>query len=222
MWRPGTPRSLRQESCEGDTRPAAIARRHGTKSSQGGGLELQSGYALPPFQATASRLTLIDAQSHLDCRAAGGGTSNSTSLPTPIMGLSPRGRVEPWNRRRMLKPWQGLSPRGRGNRHRSDQRRCGRGSIPARAGEPGPGARETAASRVYPRAGGGTPALGQIDRSITGSIPARAGEPTAGAISTSPSGVYPRAGGGTTFPPGIRLNQSGLSPRGRGNPPDRH
>ena len=69
MWRPGTPRSLRQESCEGDTRPAAIARRHGTKSSQGGGLELQSGYALPPFQATASRLTLIDAQSHLDCRA---------------------------------------------------------------------------------------------------------------------------------------------------------
>ena len=70
MWRPGTPRSLRQESCEGDTRPAAIARRHGTKSSQGGGLELQSGYALPPFQATASRLTLIDAQSHLDCRAA--------------------------------------------------------------------------------------------------------------------------------------------------------
>ena len=72
MWRPGTPRSLRQESCEGDTRPAAIARRHGTKSSQGGGLELQSGYALPPFQATASRLTLIDAQSHLDCRAAPG------------------------------------------------------------------------------------------------------------------------------------------------------
>ena len=79
MWRPGTPRSLRQESCEGDTRPAAIARRHGTKSSQGGGLELQSGYALPPFQATASRLTLIDAQSHLDCRAAAG----VTPLPPP-------------------------------------------------------------------------------------------------------------------------------------------
>ena len=28
-------------------------------SSQGGGLKLRSGYALPPFQAAASRLTLI-------------------------------------------------------------------------------------------------------------------------------------------------------------------
>ena len=30
-------------------------------SSQGGGLKLRSGYALPPFQAPASRLILIDA-----------------------------------------------------------------------------------------------------------------------------------------------------------------
>ena len=42
-------------------RPATDARRPGAKSSQGGGLKLRSGYALPPFQATAARLTLIDA-----------------------------------------------------------------------------------------------------------------------------------------------------------------
>ena len=42
-------------------RPATDARRPGAKSSQGGGLKLRSRYALPPFQATAARLTLIDA-----------------------------------------------------------------------------------------------------------------------------------------------------------------
>ena len=41
--------------------PATDARSPGAISSQGGGLKLRSGYALPPFQATASRLTLIDA-----------------------------------------------------------------------------------------------------------------------------------------------------------------
>ena len=60
-WRPGTPALLlRLGKGPSVARPATDARRPGAKSSQGGGLKLRAGYALPPFQATAARLTLID------------------------------------------------------------------------------------------------------------------------------------------------------------------
>ena len=92
----------------------------------------------------------------------------------------------------------GLSPRVRGNPLRGPSSRPLRGSIPARAGEPDQSSFRAAASRVYPRACGGTylsrfSALwsGGLSPRVRGnqpmrrwkrvwqrSIPARAGEPT--------------------------------------------
>ena len=51
------------------------------------------------------------------------------------------------------------------------------------------------------------------------SIPAPAGEPEVRSPLTSLNAVYPRACGGTTCKAGIKLPQSGLSPRLRGNRP---
>ena len=71
MWRPGNAALSRLEKHNRVARPTESARRPGRKFSRGGGLELQSGYALPPFQAAAfPRLILIDAESQVDCRAA--------------------------------------------------------------------------------------------------------------------------------------------------------
>ena len=131
----------------------------------------------------------------------------------------------------------GLSPRVRGNRGGGVQRRQGRGSIPACAGEPHRQRGPDHQSRVYPRVCGGTtdvrwrgamvqglsprvrgnhfPILhAVVDR---GSIPACAGEPPRAPPSRAGSGVYPRVCGGT----GTRCSRSrssrGLSPRVRGN-----
>ena len=112
---------------------------------------------------------------------------------------------------------RGLSPRVRGNlvaRADGDQ---AAGSIPARAGEPWRSARRTAASRVYPRACGGTKTwiicaplsaglsprvrgnhgLAKLDADGRGSIPARAGEPPGLRHFLAGDEVYPRACGGT-------------------------
>ena len=51
---------------------------------------------------------------------------------------------------------EGLSPRERGNRDHGHARLAGRGSIPARAGEPSEAAWSGRQDRVYPRASGGT------------------------------------------------------------------
>ena len=100
------------------------------------------------------------------------------------------------------------------------------GSIPAQAGEPrwnrtrirsasrvypragggtGNGARTVLGGRVYPRAGGGT-GDPPLRYSPTGSIPAQAGEPRGNRL-----GVYPRAGGGT----GV-VRRIGVYPRAGG------
>ena len=91
----------------------------------------------------------------------------------------------------------GLSPRRRGNRVVRQGAAIRDGSIPAQAGEPGVSSRSSASTRVYPRAGGGTPSedrfgldrLGLSPRrrgnrrarqdagARYGSIPAQAGEP---------------------------------------------
>ena len=116
----------------------------------------------------------------------------------------------------------GLSPRVRGNQlHRLGDGRLS-GSIPARAGEPSNVSNSSMITRVYPRACGGTVAIGAVatgdeglsprvrgnrysDRSglhdrCEGSIPARAGEPSISGRSRRSWSrrVYPRACGGTT------------------------
>ena len=92
----------------------------------------------------------------------------------------------------------GLSPRERGNRKALIAAFAAPWSIPARAGEPHTGSRSVAATRVYPRASGGTSVAVSGVRQSEGlsprergnrvagrlldvqrrSIPARAGEPT--------------------------------------------
>ena len=131
----------------------------------------------------------------------------------------------------------GLSPRVRGNRRHGVRRQRGRGSIPARAGEPCPENGEPSNPKVYPRACGGTTEWDNVDKQkrglsprvrgnhvelkevllATGSIPARAGEPPAWSRGFRRSAVYPRACGGTLVNR-VRSGQiRGLSPRVRGN-----
>ncbi len=131
----------------------------------------------------------------------------------------------------------GLSPRVRGNPAKTRPGRVRMRSIPARAGEPTGRWSALRASRVYPRACGGTGAalgvaLGAEGLSprvrgnptnspgvsaIIRSIPARAGEPPDPCWGTLWTRVYPRACGGTA--PMCRLLRRpwGLSPRVRGN-----
>ena len=132
---------------------------------------------------------------------------------------------------------RGLSPRVRGNPPAAPPGPGGRGSIPARAGEPGCCDTVSFSARVYPRACGGTrrprwdsphvsglsprvrgnPGRGRGWHAAGGSIPARAGEPSPAGMTSMCSPVYPRACGGT----GLRLvgavEGEGLSPRVRGN-----
>ena len=111
------------------------------------------------------------------------------------------------------------------------------GSIPARAGEPGPARFCHPGNRVYPRACGGTAfsrnwamSAGGLSPRVRGnrahcgprepqarSIPARAGEPFWRALRAEPEAVYPRACGGTYGRPVGNCLAQGLSPRVRGN-----
>ena len=133
---------------------------------------------------------------------------------------------------------EGLSPRVRGNRTDIEIIRKGKGSIPARAGEPSCDAFQPRGSGVYPRACGGTCRKSRAHRASAGlsprvrgnplpcalhvrahgSIPARAGEPSALRSACSRSRVYPRACGGTGVTIGAINQAIGLSPRVRGNP----
>ena len=111
------------------------------------------------------------------------------------------------------------------------------GSIPADAGEPvgRVGGQETRG--VYPRGCGGTPSgvpLPVLSRGLSprmrgnqpvpyapllaqGSIPADAGEPSLVGVQVPRIGVYPRGCGGTPIACMVSRNDSGLSPRMRGN-----
>ena len=134
----------------------------------------------------------------------------------------------------------GLSPRGRGNllRHQLGQHLAG--SIPAWAGKPPTSGRSVAGPPVYPRVGGETGAdaysrglhsglspRGRGNRRWygrcrcgPGSIPAWAGKPETGASVGGAFEVYPRVGGETTCAEAQAYAYAGLSPRGRGNPPN--
>ena len=140
-----------------------------------------------------------------------------------------------------LKGNQGLSPRVRGNQ-RANGRRPGRGwSIPACAGEPANVECSCAVRTVYPRVCGGTrvtlPAA-SCARGLSprvrgnhrprrrhphdpGSIPACAGEPRRSPTTPARARVYPRVCGGTPVGRTPEVGFHGLSPRVRGNLPQR-
>ena len=131
----------------------------------------------------------------------------------------------------------GLSPRVRGNHFVVAVTSDKAGSIPARAGEPGDDPGRGGLMAVYPRACGGTffaPPPVELCRGLSprvrgnrydvqgrdplrGSIPARAGEPCSWRRSACAGPVYPRACGGTIAGHLGVLDESGLSPRVRGN-----
>ena len=112
---------------------------------------------------------------------------------------------------------RGLSPRVRGNPTVASFNASGKGSIPARAGEPWFERIGREGKKVYPRACGGTSMVRSMvhlliglsprvrgnpqpagpGRAPGGSIPARAGEPVRTARATTSGRVYPRACGGT-------------------------
>ena len=134
-------------------------------------------------------------------------------------------------------PGMGLSPRVRGNRPNISKEVEGRGSIPARAGEPVLKAVQHHGRGVYPRACGGTSRRRyrhQIPQGLSprvrgnhfwrpgsdalnGSIPARAGEPFGSRGKVTHVRVYPRACGGTALSVSALSVSAGLSPRVRGN-----
>ncbi len=134
----------------------------------------------------------------------------------------------------------GLSPRVRGNLKAARPVFADSGSIPACAGEPLPLASVVVVWRVYPRVcGGTTPARfvrgeghglsprvrGNLSACFDawqdlGSIPACAGEPRIAAIAPGRLPVYPRVCGGTESDLARVQEESGLSPRVRGNRPE--
>ena len=127
----------------------------------------------------------------------------------------------------------------RGNQLHGRRRTSPQRSIPACAGEPPRRSAWARGTTVYPRVCGGTtrPALtrraavglsprvrgnhgGLVRRGARlGSIPACAGEPRPDPRPTSTSWVYPRVCGGTTRYRPTGMQDRGLSPRVRGNPP---
>ena len=131
----------------------------------------------------------------------------------------------------------GLSPRGRGNHDQPRKLVRLRRSIPAWAGKPKATHAGNVNNRVYPRVGGetsggrdasclryglsprgrGNPSWLRCAVPLARSIPAWAGKPGGPRRPLPPSRVYPRVGGET--PSGISSPQgvAGLSPRGRGN-----
>ena len=135
----------------------------------------------------------------------------------------------------------GLSPRVRGNPVGSSAARGKRRSIPACAGEPIVLARNAGAGPVYPRVCGGTCASdttppdsrglsprvrGNLEHakplySRVRSIPACAGEPIHIDSASASLAVYPRVCGGTLWRNWDTVSKFGLSPRVRGNRPQR-
>ena len=131
----------------------------------------------------------------------------------------------------------GPSPRGRGNHRLTINWRIFRGTIPARAGEPGSLSGMSSLLGDHPRAGGGTVGAqqhlrfqggpsprgrgnrprGSRCRRPPGTIPARAGEPQYCRAFHQFAGDHPRAGGGTPRKVGQVFPAMGPSPRGRGN-----
>ena len=144
-------------------------------------------------------------------------------------------------------PWPawcrcGLSPRVRGNPPLGSGQAWPGRSIPACAGEPILQSSQSMNMRVYPRVCGGTTignsarcqvvglsprvrgnrGVAGALRGHIGSIPACAGEPGRCPAPRGRGTVYPRVCGGTANVSHVGEAVHGLSPRVRGNRPDRH
>ena len=131
----------------------------------------------------------------------------------------------------------GLSPRLRGNRLRHAPSRRPRGTIPAPAGKPRYRARRQRQTRDYPRACGetaivsfakaghlglsprlrGNRVLPHAQELLRGTIPAPAGKPHSRLAAQWQGRDYPRACGETDWNESDSTDDSGLSPRLRGN-----
>ena len=132
----------------------------------------------------------------------------------------------------------GLSPRVRGNRRGSGATVSRTGSIPACAGESRCAVSSRRADGVYPRVCGGinappvqTAAMAGLSPRVRGnhvtvrfgsgyhrSIPACAGESSVSPTAAAKRTVYPRVCGGIPSVTRRLANDTGLSPRVRGNP----
>ena len=169
-----------------------------------------------------------------------GGTGQPLDARLDVAGLSPRVRGNPSVELRAANR-HGSIPRVRGNHQQHRPIGARSGSIPACAGEPALAAHGEFAAGVYPRVCGGTPA-GMLDAldlrglsprvrgnpqarvrrgGAAGSIPACAGEPRRRRGQHQGDGVYPRVCGGTTAMFFGNWADVGLSPRVRGNRPQR-
>ena len=113
----------------------------------------------------------------------------------------------------------GLSPRVRGNHSHEWRDVSGRGSIPARAGEPTWLHPRRSRAKVYPRACGGTASIGSSISTSIGLSPRVRGNRSLPRNHVLFYAVYPRACGGTTGALWMPMQATGLSPRVRGNRP---
>ncbi len=157
-------------------------------------------------------------------------------------GDYPRSRGATGPDRRSVAGQGGLSPLARGNLGMVGDSRPGRGTIPARAGQPPRVWPISPVSGDYPRSRGATSsaknqmgtarglsplARGNLE-SIggkclrVGTIPARAGQPTSTRSHTTHSGDYPRSRGATLDWQSPVFLDYGLSPLARGNLHLRH
>ena len=129
----------------------------------------------------------------------------------------------------------GASPCERGSRLLGLAGPIGKGSIPARAGEPAPCRGRARAARVHPRASGGARRHCTLSFEVEGpsprergsparpvqyiiglgSIPARAGEPVAAWLLEAEHRVHPRASGGAPPMTSGAACRAGPSPRER-------
>ena len=142
-------------------------------------------------------------------------------------------RINSGNRRPV-----GLSPRGRGNPFPCNNVELSHRSIPAWAGEPVRRSFSPSPQGVYPRVGGGTIPIQPRPKPITGlsprgrgnpaggrrrrhrqrSIPAWAGEPTYPAMEARRGSVYPRVGGGNRLRTRVGNRVRGSIPAWAGEP----
>ena len=111
----------------------------------------------------------------------------------------------------------GPSPRGRGNHRAPVQPSAWKGTIPARAGQPGFNAAFRERERDHPRAGGATAMRPDEGMLVKGPSPRGRGQPPSQIETALSPGDHPRAGGATPNRSARRALSKGPSPRGRGN-----
>ena len=165
------------------------------------------------------------------------GQPGSANPPKPRVRVHPRSRGAAQPPCPPCLPVQGPSPLTRGSRLRKRRRLRAVGSIPAHAGQPGPGRPCTDRWWVHPRSRGaagsfgaytdqvvgpspltrGSPMLARVRDLAHGSIPAHAGQPRAERMGREPVGVHPRSRGAAASATTPDTGGVGPSPLTRGS-----